>query len=171
MRFRELDRSRAALWAGVAIGVASMAVLGVFGFVMYVSLRDREKQLLGGGEAVAALPVVPMPNLPPSTSASRGASYATTMNTLSLSDTRVMRLFTAVGTRHWLVRIRVVQPPGSFAFVGNDASNVMLDGGWGVTIVPAGSTAPIRLRPGDILYGRGNVADVMVSMTAHEDDD
>lgn len=177
------------LWVGLAVGLSAAAALGVFGIIMFL-MRRRDQAVLapaGGpplqlagyatgytpnGEMMPSMPIAHMSQLPPSTSAGRGASYATSMRTYTLSSTRVSRIFTAVGTRHWKVTVRVVGPPGNtFAFVGPDAANVALSSGWNTTVVAVGTEAPIRLRPGDVLYGRGNTDNTVISMIAYEDDD
>jgi hypothetical protein len=182
-------RERTSLWAGLAVGMASICALGLFGVVMYLLTRKNSGevaaaplQLAGGtgmpfpGTPLPGLPVVRMPNLPPSSVSP--VSYGTTMNTYTLALDRATRLFQAVGKRHWKAVVRVVGPPGSFAFISTDPSTVLSDSGYACNIVQSGQDVPIRLRPRDTLYARGAIQPghsaangVLVSFTAYEDDD
>ena len=68
--------------------------------------------------------------------------------------------------------MRVAAPAGAFAYFSMDYSALRAlaaDGAMpvnGVSIVPVGDTMDVFLSPGQILFGRGSVDDVVVSINA-----
>lgn len=96
-----------------------------------------------------------------------GVSLATRLFTTTLSATQPTRLFTAAGGKFWRVQARNIGPQGSFAMVSTDASTLDNTGvvNTEAVLIPVGGFSDIQLRPGQTLYGRGNVASVILSIS------
>lgn len=94
-----------------------------------------------------------------------------TLATYSLNTTIPSRLATASGTRFWVVEVRTVGPPGSFAIV-SPVANALTQGnvpGYDAVVIPAGGDNRIRLAPGQALFGVGNVNNTIVSVNCSEE--
>jgi hypothetical protein len=181
----DLDHDR---WPGLLamIGLAAGIALGA---VLVLLFRDRRGSL-GGALGAAPAPVniwnmpgmtqwsqMPqmsgMPGLPASqlTATSQPISMDTRMKTVQLAPDAANRLFVAAGQNPWIVDVSVAGPPGSFAFVSTDLSqlNPGFVGHGNTASIAAGQDRRIRLQPGQDLYGVSNVAGVMVSIIASEE--
>lgn len=87
-------------------------------------------------------------------------------------------LFTASKSRAALVVVRVLSPPGSFAAVAFDPSQLLPNSfsfanpSSDVFMIPSSADAPIvRVKPGQSLYGKGSVAGVIYSISASDIDE
>lgn len=87
------------------------------------------------------------------------------------TNTVAYRLATATRTAASMVTVRVVAPQGGlgiFAFTANElADGVALSGD--TMIIPTGQYQKIRLQPGQSLYGKGQIAGVMISLVQDQE--
>lgn len=183
-------RDAALVLAGIATGLSVAAIVG-FSILLVCMWRRREETSatpLRGPDTLFGLPSSPPLYLAPvdggrpvaalqsqSQAAVRskldaGISYATTMNSLQISDTLPPRIFTAAGERHWSVSLRVVSPPGAFAAFSTNYAELLRPGLVGeALIVPVGEAHAIRLKPKDVLYAKGSTPGVIITLAASED--
>lgn len=82
--------------------------------------------------------------------------------TVRVSSREPTMLLQAVGTRDWIVWVRVTGPPGSSAvfLIGATTGDAIR--------VPSGSPQEMRLPRGEMLFAQGNVAGVEVSVSGGE---
>ena len=95
-------------------------------------------------------------------------SYSTRLFTVELSATQPTRLFQAAGGKFWRIQMRNIGPPGSFALISTDSSQLQNTGVSNneVIILPAGGFNDFQLRPDQAIFGRGNVTSVSLSISA-----
>jgi hypothetical protein len=170
--------------AGVALG--AMLVL--------LFRKQQQQQLSGGGQPIniwnmgpgaqGMMPQAQQAMLPAPSEPLLGTtpelSMDTRLKTVQLHTSSMSRLWYASGKNPWRVAVRVVGPPGSFAYISTDRST--LNPGFtthpNVIAIPAGQTNEIRLQPGQDLFGLANTGavggspgprQVMASIIASED--
>lgn len=97
-----------------------------------------------------------------------GPSLETRLFSTTLSATQPTRLFTASGGKFWRIQARTVSLPGSFAILATEPNALRNTGNivGDALVVPVGQFNEIVLKPRQTLYGRGSVANVVVSIAA-----
>lgn len=168
--------------AGVALG--AMLVL--------LFRKQAQQQQLSGGQPIniwnmapgaQGLPQPPQMQLAaptPLLGTTPEVSMDTRLKTVQLNTSSMSRVWYASGKNPWRVVMRVVGPPGSFAYISTDRS--ALNPGFtthsNVIAIPAGQGNEVRLQPGQDLFGLANTGavagtpgprQVMLSIIASED--
>lgn len=96
-------------------------------------------------------------------------NHDTRFSTVTVQSTATL-IYSTPADRYYKVQIRVISPPGSFIMVAPESSTLTnatpAGGGGGMLVIPAGGWNEIRLKPRQQLYAKGNVASVVVSLTA-----
>jgi hypothetical protein len=180
--------------AGLAVGLGVAAVLGLLGVVVYLLARRRGDDALTGPAYVPypvpagpwGAPMLPVPSAPaPSIAALQGQfqqlrapqmngepSPETRMKSWTLPATGEPYQIVKASRRPYRVVVRTVGPPGAFAIVSPDPTELVTNTNavpvGDTLIIPSGAQNEIRLTPRQALYARGNVAGVCISVTYTE---
>jgi hypothetical protein len=175
------------------VGTIAGVALGAMLVLLFRERRQQQQQLSGGQPiniwnmgpgAQGMLPQAPQATLPVSSGPLLGTtpevSMDTRLKTVQLNTSSMSRIWYASGKNPWRVVMRVVGPPGSFAYISTDRS--ALNPGFtthsNVVAIPAGQGNEIRLQPGQDLFGLANTGavagspgprQVMLSIIASED--
>lgn len=176
----------------VKIGLTTIVGLTAFftltwGTLIWLVLRGRTRQLSGPGSmtpiniwnitdgkipaALAGIAGVPpiQPTAPPPTpqlAAPPREIRPSKMNTYTLGTQEGVRVMTAASGRSWQVQLRNIGPPGSIAYVSDDANALMYPSA--ALAIPAGGFVDVRVNPRSGLFAIGTVPGVQLSVTAGE---
>ncbi len=169
------------LWAGLAVGLGIMTVIGLVGIVAYLFTRkDRSNpatafgypnhpQLAGGSLSGSTA----LPRLTPAQPSRPRSQRQQSMRTVTLPGPTgtPVRVATS-GDMLYEVRLRTITPPGSFAFASFDPTELQFvtsfaTAAGNIIAVPV-SVEPyvIRLAPGQALYAKGSTDGVRLTVTA-----
>lgn len=192
---RALDArgERTSLWTGLAVGLGVAALLGIAGVAVYLVMRSKQMtgpQLHGSaqpsvylidntrsGTAIQPAPAALIPqqakSLPRQRTASMMKSYR--LPSLSDADSRAARIATAPRHAGVEVVLRVASPPNSWAVFSNDANELNTPGIGTVPvgntfIIPMGQHDRVYLEPGQAIFAKGNMANVIVSVSISDGD-
>lgn len=178
------------------MGLGVAAVLGLLGVFVYLLARRRGD---GGDQLTGPIyvpypvpagpwgaPMLPVPAPPAPSVAAMAEQFqqlrAPQMNGEPSPETR-MKSWTLPSTgepyqivkanrRPYRVVVRTVGPPGAFAIVSPDPTELAINTNavpiGDTLIIPAGEQNEIRLTPRQALYARGNVPGVCLSVTYTE---
>ncbi len=127
-----------------------------------VGLKPGVRSIIPQGVPVQPAPVVQAP-----TSKSNRELKSSKTATYTLSTSTISRVFDAGSQRHWSVEIRNIGPPGSRAWITTDSNLTSFPSA--AAFIPAGAFSTFKVRPGDALFGMGDVEGVQVSVISSED--
>jgi hypothetical protein len=186
---RGIERANGGQWSGIAIGVGLAALAGVLGVIAYLLLRRRDGQLGGAGapQVVVVNGRRERPKRKPRRERTLDDLMKTPLSSIALSTEqsfmKSVRLPMINDPRAPAVRIvastdvpyrvvlRVISPPGSFGIFSMTPNELNLLGTASVPVgdtmaIPVGGHEVVYLMRNQALYGKGNVANVIVSINA-----
>jgi hypothetical protein len=185
---RERDRG-SGIATGLAIGLATVAVLGLGVVVCYLLFRKKDESL-GSPERIEREIIREVPTYIPERRRKKKRALPTEERELALAEnvgqgatmrsfflpsladprSEAIRLATAVD-ESMIVVVRAIAPVGGFAVLSFSAAELNTPGASAIPIgdtfvVVVGEKQEIRLAPRQVLYAKGSVANVAVSVLA-----
>lgn len=185
------NRDGIALAAGTALGLGIAAFLGMLAYVLFLRRQQQFPTKMLNAAYAPTLPAAPAGMLPAAlpapqlgyapfasraTVAARGISQDSLVRTYTLpavtSSTEAFRLATSpTGGGGSRVTVRVIAPQGALAvlaFTSNELNvgNALAES---TLVIPTGQHQTIRIAPGQALYGKGQIPNVMVSVVQAEE--
>jgi hypothetical protein len=184
------DPDRSSWMVGLAVGFGVVAVLGLGGVILYLLLRKKDGNLAGpefrivpypmamgqfaGAPTLEAtpLPATAAPSLPVRRTAPGLVTRSFRLPSLTDYESGAVRIGQATDVEYEAI-VRTVGPAGEWAVISFNPTELMQPGMSNfpvgdVLVLPSGQWQKMRLLPRQVLYAKGSVDEVVVSVTLNE---